>query len=362
MTLYQETRALTILHPQKILIVRTDRIGDVVLTLPVIAILKSAFPGSSISFLLRSYTRELAEGQEGLDEILLYDENQVRKPFFRMLAELRKKQFDAVVITYPTARLALLMFLARIPIRVGTGYRWYSLLVNRRIYEHRKTAEKHESEYNFALLRGLGVEHEKAAMPRLAVSDEAGKEAGQVLDGLHLSGKPLIILHPGSGGSARDWKPERFGELAAKLAGTGHDVLITGGPGENRLVDIVRRVSGGKAKGLPSTLGLKTLAAVLERADVFVANSTGPLHIAAATGVPVVAFYPPIAQCSSRRWGPLSEKKVIFEPSASDCPVCRGGECRGNDCMDLITVESVLEAVEKLLAQSRRKERVFAKV
>ncbi len=345
-------------QPKKILIVRTDRIGDVVLSFPMIGVLKSALPSSSISFLLRSYARELADGQEHLDQVLLYDSGGVRKPFFQMLAELRKERFDAVVITYPTVRLAFLMFLSGMPIRVGTGYRWYSPLFNRRIFEHRKTAEKHESEYNLSLLKGLGVTTAASPRPTLVVSGVERKKAREILGALNIdAGAPLIILHPGSGGSARDWKPQHFGELAMRLQQGGKNVLVTGGPGEESLVHQVLGVAGGKAASLPKPLPLKALAALIETADVFVANSTGPLHIAAAVGTPVVAFYPPILQCSSKRWGPLTEKKVIFEPSAADCPVCKGEACRGDDCMDLISVQEVEKAVNSLLAK-RDKQKV----
>jgi len=356
----QENRLVNSFQPQKILIVRTDRIGDVVLSLPMIRILKSAFPSSTLTFLLRSYTRELAEGQEHLDGILLYDARGEEKPFLGMLTELRRERFDAVVVTYPTVRLAFLMFLAAIPLRIGTGYRWYSVLFNKRIFEHRKTAEKHESEYNLSLLRGLGIPTPVTSSPRLVISQEARTQALNALRALKFDSRAsLVILHPGSGGSARDWKLERFGALAERLTDGGKNVIVTGGPGEESLVQQVVRSAKGKARCLSSPLPLKTLAALIETADVFVSNSTGPLHIAAAVGTPVVAFYPPIPQCSSKRWGPLTDEKVIFEPKAADCLVCRGGECRGNDCMDLISVEAVEKAVDKLLAKHYRRQSVF---
>ena len=347
-------------QPQKILVVRTDRIGDVILSLPMIPVLKSAFPSSTISFLLKSYTRELAAEQKGLDRILLYDVNGAEKPFVRMLSELRREKYDAVVVTYPTARLAFLMYLAAIPLRVGTGYRWYSVLFNKKIYEHRKTAEKHESEYNLSLLRGLGITEPVASSPKLVIPDEARIEAREALRKLKLGAEiPLILLHPGSGGSARDWKPERFGALAEKLTLGGKNVIVTGGPGEESLVQQVVQAAHGKAFTLPSPLSLKALAALVETADAFVASSTGPLHIAAAVGTPVVGFYPPIPQCSSKRWGPLTEKKVIFEPSAAGCPLCHGGECRGNECMDLISVEEVEKALEHLMMKQGRKQKMY---
>jgi lipopolysaccharide heptosyltransferase II len=338
--------------PQKILIVRTDRIGDVVLSLPMIAAVKALVPRSTVAFLLRSYTRDLVADQPGLDQVLLYDKGRIRKGFGEMLSELRTHRFDAVVVTYPTLRLALLVFLARIRWRVGTGFRWYSFLFNKRVYEHRKTSEKHEAEYNLALLNVFGAFPERPS-PRLMVGPRNDAEAAIVLREMQVNEKtPFVILHPGSGGSARDWRPELFGRLAARLAGRGLTVLVTGGPGEEQLVSTVLKHSAASARPVAQSLPLLTLAALIRRAEVFVSNSTGPLHIAAAVGTPVVAFYPPIRQCSPVRWGPITDRKVIFEPRSADCPRCKGGACQSNDCMDLISVEEVEKAVHSLRSRS----------
>ncbi|MEX1138508.1 MAG: glycosyltransferase family 9 protein [Bacteroidota bacterium] len=339
--------------PQKILIVRTDRIGDVVLSLPMIAALRSLAPGALVAFLLRSYTKDLVRDQQGLDQILLYDRGGVRKKFREMLSEIRSNRFDAVIVTYPTLRLGLLAFFARIPWRIGTGFRWYSFLFNKKVFEHRKTAEKHEAEYNLSLLRVFGDVVEKNALPKLMVTKENEREAMEVLHEMSMTeNSPFVILHPGSGGSARDWRPESFGKLGARLAERGLNVVVTGGPAEERLKDTVVQHSKSTAKALPRALPLLTLAALIRKAAVFVSNSTGPLHIAAAVGTPVVAFYPPIRQCSPTRWGPLTDRKVIFEPRAADCPRCKGGPCESNVCMDLITVEAVEKAVNSLLAKT----------
>ncbi len=338
--------------PQRILIVRTDRIGDVVLSLPMIAALKSLVPRSSVAFLLRSYTQDLVADQPGLDQILLYDRGGERKGFREMLSELRSHRFDAVIVTYPTLRLALLVFLAGIRWRVGTGFRYYSFLFNKRVFEHRKTAEKHEAEYNLSLLQFFGA-LQTNSFPHLMLGPRNDQDAVEVLNKMQMrDGSPFVILHPGSGGSARDWRPESFGRLAARLANRGTAVIVTGGPGEDRLVDIVVQHSAGSARPAPPSLPLLTLAALIRKAGTFVSNSTGPLHIAAAVGTPVVAFYPPIRQCSPVRWGPLTDRKVIFEPSSADCPRCKGGPCESNDCMDLITVEDVERAVNSLMSRT----------
>lgn len=337
-------------HPQNILVVRTDRIGDVVLSLPMISVLKANFPSARITMLLRSYTKELAEGQPGLEAILLYDERGRLKPFWKMRSELHRSRFDVVILAYPTFRLALLMVLAGIPVRVGTGYRWYSFLLNRRVYEHRKTAEKHELEYNLSLLKRIGAVFDRYEMPRLVLSDQHARVAEQIRKELGLlPGDRVIVLHPGSGGSARDWSPSRFAQLGSEIVRRGYRVVVTGGPGEDALVQRVVSDAGSGVLPLVNRLSLNELAAFLRTVDLFVSNSTGPLHIAAAMGTPVIGFYPPMRACSPQRWGPYTEKKTIFVPDPNACPRCHGRPCQGNDCMDLITVSEVMQSVERML-------------
>jgi ADP-heptose:LPS heptosyltransferase len=309
--------------------------------------LKSDFPNARVTMLVSSYTSTLVEGVAGT---LLYSEDGKQKPFFKMLREIRNAHFDVVLIAFPCFRIALLLWLAEIPVRVGTGYRWYSFLFNKRIYEHRKTAEKHEAEYNLSLLRGLGHTIPSKPKARINISQKEKKTASHVRQSLGISDTDrLVLLHPGSGNSARDWKPERFAQLAVELTKLGYQVVITGGKTEEALVHRVAREAENGVKPFISTLNLKEFAAFIQTAKLFVANSTGPLHIAAVVGTPVVGFYPPVRVMSPKRWGPLTDKKVIFIPDPVRCPRCKGGECQGNDCMDQISVCQVLESAKKLI-------------
>ena len=336
---------------ENVLVVRTDRIGDVVLSLPMVTVLRESLPGIRIAMLLRSYTSALVEGFASLDSIITYDESGEQKSFFALLAELRARRFDLVVVSHPTFRIALLMALAAVPVRVGSGYRWYSFLFNKKVFEHRKTAEKHESEYNVSLLQAIGIRVPRLPRIELPLSESSNEAAGVELKRIGIGhSERFVVLHPGSGRSARDWSAENFGDLARGLAADGFKVVVTGTSAEQGLVDAVVTRAGETAVGSAGQLSLKVLAAFIGRAQLFVSNSTGPLHIAAAVGTPVIAFYPPIRECSPRRWGPLAEQQVVFTADNVTCPRCHGGPCQGNDCMDQITVGDVLVAARTLLA------------
>ena len=331
-----------------------------VLSLPMVAALKTQAPAASISLLVRTYTRDLVDHDPRIHRVLTADVDGVPKSFWALAKELRAVRFDVAIVASPTLRTAFLVRWAGIPVRVGTGYRWYSMLFNRRVYEHRKTAAKHESEFNVSLLGALGIQTPSPPRAVLSIPPSARQEADRIrrIKGFGV-GDQVVVLHPGSGGSARDWSPENFGRLARRLTDAGTRVLVTGGCGEEELVSRVCHAAEVPLATSVGEMNLLTLAALLSSVSLFVSNSTGPLHIASAVGAPVIAFYPPIIQCSPRRWGPLADRRVLFEADAARCPRCKGGPCQGDDCMEMISVDEVLEATRGLLRsdhQSRAEE------
>ena len=340
---------------KNILLVRTDRIGDVILSLPMLPLLKGRYPHARISVLVRNYTRELVERHSCVDEVLTYEHEDSIRSLWNTLKSIRARNFDLVIIPYPRFRSTLLMFLAEIPIRVGTGYRWYSILFNRKVFEHRKDAQRHEVEYNLNLLRSLGIEINGEPQFELTISSSAKDSINSFLARNSITGgKKFVILHPGSGGSARDWRTENFSALGDKIEALGgFKIVVTGRKGEEKLVHDV--VAGMKARAV-ATVGkfsLEELGALIQRAAVFVSNSTGPMHIAAILGTPVVAFFPPILQCSPVRWGPYTNKKKVFVADNNACTLCHGSPCRSNVCMDQITVDDVALAIKQVLNEQR---------
>ena len=339
----------------RILIVRTDRLGDVILTLPMLPVLRRRYPGAHIGMLLSTYTGEIVTGNPFVDELIWYDDGRNRLPFNAMLREIRRRRFNAVVVAHPTLRLALLMFLARIPLRIGSGYRYYSFLFNQRVYEHRKDAKRHEVEYNLNLLRLLDCLPTDDVEFAVVVSEEDRMSTEQLIRFRDMGvGDELVVLHPGSGGSAREWPPRNFAELAGRLWNERRSkIVVTGMPGDERKGELIVSATHGNALSLVGKLRVKQLAALVQSADIVIANSTGPLHIAAAVGTPVVGLYPQLTPMSAARWGPYtSRKRVLVPDKPADCGECspeRGQECA---CMASISVQDVYRAASELLAES----------
>lgn len=348
------------LNDKSILIVRTDRIGDVVLTLPAASKIKQQYPGCRVTFLLRSYTRALADNNPYIDEVLLPAEKNNKTGFFSTLSMIRKKKFDCAVMVSPAFRLALIIFLAGIKQRIGTGYRWYSFLFSHKVFEHRKYAEKHELEYNVNLLSRLGVNTDinpATAVFGLKADLQSDQKIGHLLGEIGYDfSKPMVIFHPGSGGSAVDL-PEnsmkKIIELVARELNV--NIVLTGSASEKQLCgELIESISDGSScsavYNLAGMSGLQDLIALINRSVVLVANSTGPIHIAAALGKYVIGFYPKIAACSKERWGPYSRKAFVFEPETG-CSGCSRETCESTNCMQTIRPERVFNTISEILGK-----------
>lgn len=339
------------IEPKNLLIVRTDRIGDVVLSLPLAEIVKRHFPKCKITYLLREYTKCLAINHPFIDDILLLKEKDKKVLINENVDELKKHGFDSCLIVYPTFQTALIAFLSRIKNRIGTGYRWYSFLLNQRIFEHRKYAEKHEIEYNVNLLSAFGIQEEinhDNIKFHLSVSPESEIRIQKLLRENKIDpDKPIIIIHPGSGGSAIDLPINNFMELVEMISqNSAASLIITGLASEKEICN--KLILNNRIKNFAGLLSLSDLIALIDKSAIFISNSTGPIHIAAALKKRTIGFYPKILSCSADRWGPYSNNGKIFTPKI-DCKDCTREQCERLNCMSSIKMNEVFIEVQKLL-------------
>lgn len=337
---------------KNILIARTDRIGDVVLTLPLAGLIKKHYPECKVSFLVRDYTRSILNYHPFIDEIIILKEENKKVNLLDNLKIISSKKYDTCIVVNPTFIISLIMFLSRIETRIGTGFRWYSFLFNTKVYTHRKYAEKHELEFNIELLQKIGiveVVNENNVKYNLKVDDESLKKLDDKLKNEKINfDKQLIIIHPGSGGSSIDLPLHKFAELVKKISEDNNQIIITGNEKEklicNQLV-----VSDG-IKNLAGKLNLSELIALISRCDLFISNSTGPIHIAAALGKFTVGFYPKIISCSKERWAPYTNKKLVYVPQI-ECENCTREQCEKLNCMESIDINKVYNDIKKVLVQ-----------
>jgi len=329
---------------KRILVCRTDRIGDLILSTPVFEAVKKAYPNCHLGVLVKETTEELLRHNPWIDETIRYRPREL----FQLVHQLRK--YELTIVLYPTFVIALLCWFARIPVRIGTGYRFYSFLFNRRVHEHRKDCRKHEAEYNMNMLKPLGITG--PIKPCVWISDKEREWATQRTQNVEKGN--IVAVHPGSGGSSRPWNSPYFGRLADLLQESGFRVLLTAGRGEEELQKQVLSSMTSSPAATVDDADLLQLAAVFERCELLITNSTGPMHLAASCGVPVIGIFCPIKGCTPRRWGPVGDNSRVLIPDVPACDRCVGRRCTYYDCMDTIEPERVLEEVKGLITQIGR--------
>jgi ADP-heptose:LPS heptosyltransferase len=328
----------------RVLLCRTDRLGDLILALPCVALVKAIFPGCQVDLLVSQYTAPIARLFVGAYEILEVPPKVSDSPLKSLL---RLHHYDAAVALFPTFGLARSLAVAGIPLRAGIAYRWYWPLFTYRHHEHRKHNLKHEAEYNlsltYAALASSG-RWEDLLLPaslfplNFHIPEPALQRATALMN--TAAGEKVVALHPGGSGSSPRWKIEYFADLARRLAiESGIRLVITGGVGEEKICQTVAVAGGGRAEDLCCKLTLPELAAVFRRCDLLVANNTGPLHLARALGTPVLGLFPHDAGMSPKRWGPYG-----LPDSALTAPGLRS--------LDDLEVLSVLQAALQKLRVS----------
>ena len=311
--------------PRTIAVLRTDRLGDMVLTLPMFPALRSRFPGARLILIASRYVEPLVRSVNVIDDVVYLD-----SPDQRIEPILREHSVDTLFAPRPRLSEAWQALRSGVRHRIGSGFRWYSPLYNVRIHEHRSDAAFHEAEYNVRMIMhafGGSMPNVELVSPRPARAEGAHRTN---------RARPRIIVHPGSGGSAKDWPAERFGMAARTL----HDeldaeIIITGIASERPLCDEVAAHCPGSTN-LCGRLNLDGMIDLIADADVLMANSTGVLHVATALSTPVVGFFPSTPSMSARRWGPYSKRAVVLE----------SGE---GDDMLTISVEAAVDATKRLL-------------
>lgn len=325
----------------RILLSRTDAIGDLILTLPVARSIKELHPDFHVTMLVSEYTEPLLETEEYIDGVIAIAGRELSSyiEVRELAALLNSAEFDAVIFFYPRWSLVRAARMARIPVRLGTAYRMYSLLLNRRVRQHRRHSGKHELDLNYelaeALLPGL-PRHE----PYLTVSD-AELAAAQSLLSEHgiAATESFVIVHPLSRGSAPNWRTANYVELIQRLAASGVKVAVTGSVAERQQLGEMLGNASVRVINLAGRTNLHQFKGLIKRACLTVSSSTGPLHIAAALGTFAVGIYPPESALSSVRWGPRGGANRLFVPTVA----CGRGQV--GDLMDTIKVDDVLSFV-----------------
>ena len=332
----------------KVIISRTDAIGDVVLTLPMTGVLRELYPGCHICFLGRSYTREVALACVHIDEFLNWDEYK-DMPEQQAVDAFKAIGADTIIHVFPDKKIARLAKRTGISQRIGTTnriYHWWTC--NRLVKLSRKNSPWHEAQLNLKLLIPLGAKD-------LYTLDEIGGYYGLT----RLAPLPAdiaaridpqrfnLVIHPKSRGSAREWGLDNFSGLIGSLPPDRFNIFITGTKAEGELLQPLLDKHPGIID-LTGRLSLGELMAFLAKADALIAASTGPLHLAAALGIYALGIYPPIRPMHPGRWAPVGPHATVFVKKEA-CEACRKtADC---SCMRDIAPLLLKDYLERLPAK-----------
>ncbi|MGM0600388.1 MAG: glycosyltransferase family 9 protein [Candidatus Rifleibacteriota bacterium] len=328
----------------KIIVSRTDRAGDLILTTPVFRELRTNFPDAELTAHVRQYTAPLLNGCTEIDKILIDDEY---KDFIQLAKAFKNEKPDIIIIVHPAARVINAAFFADIPLRIGRASNLWQFMLNDRKHQKRSRNEQHEFRYNLDLLKGL-VKRIDYAKPALKPSARDIEIGGNYLTKAGLNDKKPVIIHPGHGGSARNLPTSAYVRLASILVEAGFSVIISLGPAEENLKNLFLKGCKHPLAFLTGIPDLGILAGAYSRCRAFIGGSTGPMHLAAALKLPVVAFFPPVPAMTPVRWGPVCEKKLVLMPEVKNCKAdC--DSCSFKGCMSTIDIHEAANWLKKSL-------------
>lgn len=317
---------MSISSPKNILVIRNDKLGDFMLAWPALSLLKRQYPEAQITVLVPPYTEPVAKLCPWIDNVILDNQHKsLLSDAFSLAKIFNQHHFDASISLFTETRTAMATFLSRIPVRVSPATKLAQIFSNNRLRQKRSTSSKPEYEYNTDLIRYFIELQGDTAEPLIKPPylNFKNSEIQKIREQYNKDNKitddaKLVIIHPGSGGSAINFSVEQYAELINTIAKQ-DDIhfIITAGPGEDKIADSLSALIANTSHSVfISTQGLVAFAQFIAIANLFIGGSTGPLHIAGALDIPTAAFYPARQSATKLRWQTLNKesRRIAFSP------------------------------------------------
>jgi heptosyltransferase-2 len=349
------------LSARKILVMRYRFIGDTVLTVPFLRNLREAFPGSRIDLMLEPFSGQVIEGCPYVDRVIpfelktihRYSAGSERGKFAGDLHYwnlIRKEGYDAAFVLKRSLSSALLVWAARVPRRIGFATEGRRFLLTDPVpYRH----DQHEVENFLDCLRVLDIPVRSTHLELWPSPDHDRKAVELFANAGWRTGDLKVIVHAAASLPAKQWPLSRFAEVMRSLRDRrGARFVYTGAKADSGLYEEIERLGPFGGLNLCGVTTVRENIAVYRACDLFFGVDSGPMHMAAAVGTPVVALFGPTDE---RKWGPWGEGHVVVSRRLS-CHPCKPHTCSDHRCMEQITAAEALAAVEQKLAAITRKE------
>ncbi|HEX5069892.1 MAG TPA: putative lipopolysaccharide heptosyltransferase III [Vicinamibacterales bacterium] len=354
-----------------ILLVRPRLIGDVILTTPAVRALRRRFPDAALLYLVESLAAPVVADNPHLNEVIVMERRRGWRRWLedlRLARRLRRRAIDVAVDFHGGPRSAWLTWATRARMRVG-----YDVADRRWMYTHvvpkpRGYAPRHSVRNQWDLLAPIDEAFRNppdrtADRIEMPVSRAAREAVAMRLAALGVAaGDHLVVVHGAAGNEFRRWPEASFARVVASIAARGHDwvVAVVGAAGDESIVaDIVQRARAQSAESqrIVSIIGwrLDQLRALMDRATLFVGGDSGPMHVAAATDVPIVAIFGPTTPETWAPWRPEHLPLATIDVGALPCRPCDQRVCEPGDfrCLRKLAPETVVQAAAALLERAR---------
>jgi heptosyltransferase-2 len=349
--------------PRKVLVFHTAFIGDIILMLPLVQVGRKHFPNAHITVVAIPAAGACLMNHPAIDDVILYEKRGrdagLRGMLF-LIRRLRKEKFDLAFVPHRSIRSAVIVWLARIPRRVGFSNSAGSFLFTDIVPYDRET---HESNRNLSLLAPVGVQIPRRELPTLY----PGQGDVRVVDDLlrkgghdsRLDSDQLIAMAPGSVWNTKRWPAEHFIALGRMLIREGFTIALVGGENDRSLCrEIEQSINGASVLNAAGTLTLLQSAELIRRCKAVVSNDSAPMHIAVAMRTPVVAIYG--ATVPQFGFAPQGDHDAIVETLGLRCRPCsiHGGETcpiKTFVCMKNISPQNVFEKIESITQAVKHK-------
>lgn len=349
---------------KNILCVRLDAIGDVLMTTPAIRALKESLPGRKITLLTSPSGKEIASLIPEINDVIVYDAPWMKatalransSPELAMVERLRQSKFDAAVIFTVFSQnplpSAFLCYLADIPLRLAHCHENpYQLLTNWVLDPEPSNGIRHEVQRQIDLVATVGCTTNNQRM-LLQVPEAARYRIFNILKSLDIDlEKPWVVIHPGATAASRRYPPEGFAEVARSLIlDRNFQVLLTGTEPEIELIESIQKAINVTSYSLVGCLNLTEMTALIQLSPLLISNNTGPVHIAAALGTPVVDLYA-LTNPQHTPWA--VPNRVLFHDVP--CKFCYKSICPEghNNCLKLVTPDEIVRAAWELYENNK---------
>ena len=351
----------------RILLVRLRQIGDVVFTTPAVRAIRERFPTAHLAYLVEPAAAAVVAHNPHLDDVIVAPPGRGLAQIGRDLGlgrRLRAGRYDLAIDFHGGPRSSLLTWLSRARLRIGYDIPARGWMYTRRVARPRELRPRHSVENQWDLLDSLGIPRpDRARFPVEMIVDAGAAtavEARLARAGVGPADR-VIVVHVSAGNPFRRWPSEAFATLVSALAAgqPGRRVIVTSGPSEReaagRVIAEARAALGPSRQDrvvVCDEFSIDELRALLDRASLYVGGDSGPLHIAATTGVPIVGLYGPTLPARSAPWRAPHLIAEAVETSGLACRPCDQRVCAPGDfrCLTWLGPEQVVQAAERALA------------